>query len=70
MVCECDLVFRVVAKQLAEGVVSGLRSGDDEVGKGGMGRTGGCTSLSGDSSPRNREGVPKSSTYVSRALMY
>ena len=53
MVCECDLVFRVVAKRSAEGVVSGLRSGDDEVGKGGMGITGGCTSLSGDSSPRN-----------------
>jgi len=47
------LCFRIVAKWSAEGVVSGLRSGHDEVGKGGMGITGGCTSLSGDSSPRN-----------------
>jgi len=47
------LCFHVVAKRSAEGVVSGLRSGHDEVGKGGMGITGGCTSLSGDSSPHN-----------------
>ena len=47
------LCFRVVAKRSAEGVMSGLRSGHDEVGKGGMGITGGCTSLSGDSSPHN-----------------
>jgi len=47
------LCFRVVAKRSAEGVVSGLQSGHDEVGKGGMGITGGCTSLTGDSSPCN-----------------